>query len=42
VQQVNLKDTAEAVTRVVSEKTAGRDRDGSVDLIWINGRTSSR
>ena len=37
VQQVNLKDTAEAVTRVVSEKTAGRDRDGSVDLIWING-----
>ena len=37
VQQVKLKDTAEAVTRVVAEKTAGRDRDGSVDLIWING-----
>jgi len=37
VQQVNLKDTAEAVTRVVSEKTAGRDKGGSVDLIWING-----
>ena len=31
------KDTAEAVTRVVSEKTAGRDSGGSVDLIWING-----
>ena len=37
VQQVNLKDTAEAVSRVVSEKTAGRDSGGSVDLIWING-----
>ncbi|MDB6162763.1 MAG: extracellular solute-binding protein family 1 [Xanthomonadaceae bacterium] len=37
VQHVRLKDTAEAVTRVVAEKSAGRDRDGSVDLIWING-----
>ena len=37
VRQVNLKDTAEADTRVVSEKTAGRDSGGSVDLIWING-----
>ena len=37
VRQVNLKDTAEAVTRVVAEKTAGRDSGGSVDLIWING-----
>jgi len=37
VQQVRLKDTAEAVTRVVAEKSAGRDANGSVDLIWING-----
>jgi putative thiamine transport system substrate-binding protein len=37
VEQVKLTDTAEAVTRVISEKSAGRDRDGSVDLIWING-----
>jgi len=37
VHQVPLRDTAEAVTRVVAEKAAGRDRDGSVDLIWING-----
>ncbi len=37
LQHVRLKDTAEAVTRVVAEKAAGRDRDGSVDLIWING-----
>ncbi|KNZ33935.1 MAG: hypothetical protein AD742_03470 [Methylibium sp. NZG] len=37
IQHVKLKDTAEAVTRVVAEKTAGRDAGGSVDLIWING-----
>jgi putative thiamine transport system substrate-binding protein len=37
VQHVRLKDTAEAVTRVIAEKSAGRDKDGSVDLIWING-----
>lgn len=37
VQQVKLSDTAEAVTRVISEKAAGRDEGGSVDLIWING-----
>ena len=37
IQHVRLKDTAEAVTRVLAEKSAGRDRDGSVDLIWING-----
>jgi len=37
VQQVKLTDTAEAVTRVISEKAAGRDAGGSVDMIWING-----
>ena len=37
VQHVRLKDTAEAVTRVIAEKTAGRNADGTVDLIWING-----
>jgi putative thiamine transport system substrate-binding protein len=37
VQHVRLKDTAEAVTRVVAEKAAGRGTDGSVDMIWING-----
>ncbi len=37
VRQVKLKDTAEAVARVVAEKSAGRDTGGSVDLIWING-----
>lgn len=34
---VKLTDTAEAVTRVLAEKTAGRSTGGSVDLIWING-----
>jgi putative thiamine transport system substrate-binding protein len=37
VNHVKLRDTAEAVTRVLAEKAGGRDRDGSVDLIWING-----
>lgn len=37
VEQVKLSDTAEAVTRVISEKAAGQDSGGSVDLIWING-----
>ncbi|MBU2956089.1 ABC transporter substrate-binding protein [Paracoccus sp. 1_MG-2023] len=37
VVHVKLTDTAEAVTRVLSEKSAGRTDGGSVDLIWING-----
>jgi putative thiamine transport system substrate-binding protein len=37
VQHVRLSDTAEAVSRVVAEKAAGRTSGGSVDLIWING-----
>lgn len=37
VRQVKLKDTAEAVSRVVAEKSAGRHDGGSVDLVWING-----
>ncbi len=37
VRHVRLRDTAEAVTRVVAEKAAGRSAGGSVDLIWING-----
>lgn len=37
VEQVKLSDTAEAVTRVISEKAAGQDQGGSVDMIWING-----
>ncbi|HSF65044.1 MAG TPA: ABC transporter substrate-binding protein [Paracoccaceae bacterium] len=37
VQQVKLTDTAEAVTRVIAEKAAGKDSGGAVDMIWING-----
>ena len=37
VRHVKLSDTADAVSRVLAEKAAGRDDDGSVDLIWING-----
>jgi putative thiamine transport system substrate-binding protein len=37
INHVRLRDTAEAVTRVVAEKQANRTDGGSVDLIWING-----
>ena len=37
VEQVKLTDTAEAVSRVIAEKAAGKDAGGSVDMIWING-----
>lgn len=34
---VKVTDIAEAVTRIKAERVAGRDRDGSIDLLWING-----
>ena len=34
---VKLSDTSEAVSRVLAEKSANNDTQGSVDLIWING-----
>lgn len=37
LEHVKLTDTADAVTRVLSEKQAGTDTDGAIDLIWING-----
>lgn len=37
VRHVKVADTAEVVTRVLAEKAAGRDSDGAVDLVWING-----
>src|ERR1700722_12834602 len=33
VRHVRLRDTSEAVARVVAEKSAGRNEGGSVDLI---------
>lgn len=38
---VKLADTADAVARVLAEKTADRIEGGSVDLIWINGENFS-
>jgi len=37
LKHVKLGDTAEAVRKVLAERTAGRVTDGSIDLIWING-----
>ncbi len=37
VEHVKLTDTADAVTRVLSEKDAGQDQGGAIDMIWING-----
>ena len=37
LRHVKLGDTAEAVRKVLAERSAGRATDGSVDLIWING-----
>ena len=37
VVHVKLDDTANAVAKVVAEKAAGKDANGSIDLIWING-----
>ena len=34
---VRINDVAEAVTRVLAERQAGRDTDGSIDLVWLNG-----
>ncbi|SMC34587.1 putative thiamine transport system substrate-binding protein [Fulvimarina manganoxydans] len=37
LDHVKLDDTANAVAQVVAEKAAGKDEDGGIDLIWING-----
>lgn len=37
LKHVKLADTAEAVSRVLAEKAAGNDTNGSIDLIWLNG-----
>jgi putative thiamine transport system substrate-binding protein len=37
LQHVKVTDTADVVKRVRNEKAAGRNADGSVDLVWING-----
>ncbi len=37
LKHVKVTDTADVVSRVLAEKTAGKNTEGSVDLVWING-----
>jgi len=37
IKEVQIGDTVDAVNKVLGEKSAGKDTNGSVDLIWING-----
>ena len=37
LQHVKISDTAEAVSKVVAQRQAGNDDNGSIDLLWING-----
>ncbi|MCW4631665.1 MULTISPECIES: ABC transporter substrate-binding protein [Marinomonas] len=37
LKQVKLTDTSDAVNRVLAEKAASKDSNGSIDLIWLNG-----
>ncbi|MEM1044745.1 MAG: ABC transporter substrate-binding protein [Pseudomonadota bacterium] len=37
LEHVKVDDTGSVVSRVLAEKAAGRDTDGNVDLVWING-----
>ncbi len=37
LQHVKVADTSEAVAKIVAERQAGNDTNGSVDLLWING-----
>ncbi len=37
LHQVKLTNTGEAVSRVLTEKSAGNHDNGQVDMVWING-----
>jgi len=37
LRHVKVTDIAESVTRILAERAAGRESNGSVDLLWING-----
>ena len=37
LQHVKVTDIAETVSRILAEKYAGREQNGTVDLMWING-----
>ena len=42
VKHIKISDTANVVNRVLAEKTAGKTKQGSVDLVWINGENFKR
>lgn len=35
--QVKITETGNVVTRILAEQEAGRDENGAVDLVWVNG-----
>ncbi|MBL4581261.1 MAG: ABC transporter substrate-binding protein [Gammaproteobacteria bacterium] len=37
LQHVKVADIGEAVSKIVAERQAGNDTNGSIDLLWING-----
>ncbi|MDE1241775.1 ABC transporter substrate-binding protein [Vibrio aestuarianus] len=37
LKHVKVTDIAETTTRLIAEKAAKKDNDGSVDMVWING-----
>ena len=37
IKHVKVSDIGEVVSRILAEKSAGREHGGSVDLMWING-----
>lgn len=37
LKHVKVADIAETTQRLVAEKTAGKNSDGSVDMVWVNG-----
>ncbi|MBL4573949.1 MAG: ABC transporter substrate-binding protein [Gammaproteobacteria bacterium] len=37
LQHVKVADISEAVSKIVAERQAGNDTNGSIDLLWING-----
>ncbi|WP_172953564.1 ABC transporter substrate-binding protein [Vibrio salilacus] len=37
LKHVKVTDIAETTTRLIAEKAAGKNRGGSVDMVWING-----
>ncbi len=37
LKQVKVADIAETASRLIAEKAAGKNQNGSVDMVWING-----